>query len=206
MESNSVAASTAPIPSNPQVRFLSCHHHSMLPLSSHSLEAKADTSNPLFNSNNYSHWTSWTTVRSVNKTDQCQWESCEVDMRGIMVEYNRNWVQWWFHFNWHGNEVQVRSSNTSTRCRCGVDREFVSEVGCDSSVMKWRNVENASWNGWTWQIHLLFKWSGWFLGVDSDGMVVCYRVSRDVDCWMVRDDCDVFGVLKASPYLVPHNE
>ena len=25
-------------------------------------------------------------------------------------------------------------------------------------------------------------------------------------CWMVRDDCDVFGVLKASPYLVPHNE
>ena len=44
--------------------------------------------------------------------------------------------------------------------------------------------------------------------VDSLELIgmLCYRVLRDVDCLMVRDDCDVFGVLKASPYLVPHNE
>ena len=44
--------------------------------------------------------------------------------------------------------------------------------------------------------------------VDSLELIgmLCYRVLRDVDCWMVRDDCDVYGVLKASPYLVPYNE
>ena len=61
-------------------------------------------------------------------------------MRGIMVELSSATIP--FKLTW--NEVQVRSSCTSTRCRCGVDGEFMSVVGCDSSVMKWRNVENAS--------------------------------------------------------------
>ena len=34
-------------------------------------------------------------------------------------------------------------------------------------------------------------------------MVWCYVIEY---CVMVRDDCDVFGELKASPYLVPYNE